>query len=54
MVYRDNRGSYDGNWRAGKADGNGVRVFMNGNKYVGTFSMGEMHGGGIMQYANGS
>ena len=32
----------------------GVRVFVNDNKYIGSFFNGVMEGGGIMSFANGN
>ena len=32
----------------------GVRTFVNGNKYIGKFFNGVIEGGGIMSFANGS
>lgn len=77
LMYRDNKGSYEGSWRLGKQHGKvrhqrhldaivkwssggsnlincqGVRLFVNGNKYVGDFFNGVIEGGGIMAFANG-
>lgn len=51
--YTEGNGWYDGDWERGLQHGKGVRLFSNGNKYIGAFSEGEMEGEGIMLYANG-
>ncbi len=44
---------YQGNFRNGKYDGQGVYTFTNGNKYVGEFKNGKSNGQGTLTYADG-
>ena len=43
-VYAHGRGWYEGAYYQGRQHGRGLRVFMNNNRYEGTFKFGEMEG----------
>ena len=44
---------YEGNWKAGEIDGEGVATYANGDVYTGHFVMGKRQGTGVMRYATG-
>jgi len=45
--------SYDGEWRDGKMDGNGVYLFSDGFTYEGRFKEGQPDGQGVAYYPDG-
>ena len=47
-------GKYVGEWKDGKANGQGTFTWANGNKYVGEFKKDEFHGKGTVTQANGT
>ena len=50
----DSGGSYSGEWKNGKPNGQGALISSNGkNKYVGSFINGLFNGAGIMDYESG-
>jgi hypothetical protein len=51
--WRRNQGSYKGEWFKGQPQGRGIRIFLNGNKFTGSFYDGRINGDGVMSYANG-
>ncbi len=53
FTYRNNQGMYKGSWSRGRQHGRGIRVFVNNNRFTGTFLNGSISGDGIMMYANG-
>jgi hypothetical protein len=52
--WRKSQGSYKGEWFKGQPQGRGVRIFLNGNKFTGSFYNGRINGDGVMSYANGA
>ena len=53
--YFVNTGSYDGPTdENGLAQGEGMIVYTNGDKYNGQFMNGRKHGTGVMQFSEGS
>jgi hypothetical protein len=45
--------TYEGEFFAGKPDGQGTYIWSNGDYYIGQFKEGLAHGRGIMKYADG-
>ena len=45
---------HEGSWKAGKCDGNGFGLFLDGYTYKGNFSGGLAHGKGLLVYPNGA
>ena len=52
--YRHFNRIFYGQWKEGKADGEGVHKCFNGDKYIGQFKNNKMHGVGRYTYKNGT
>ena len=49
----DGIGVYNGEWKNGKKEGQGVLNLVNGEKYTGEFKEDEFDGQGMMHFSNG-
>lgn len=53
MLTTDDGFRYEGGWKGGEIDGEGVASYRNGDVYTGSFVAGKRQGKGVMRYASG-